>query len=192
MDKNKTNGLVLGLQKGNNDKAEVYRNGHTYLCVPLNIEVILETYETSQLESPTPVKLQRGTESDEDEFTLFLGLAQIFYLQVYESITYLYASSNMWDISSTDETSKLVKSPSNDHALKNIQLISLAADVDHLVRSPLKLLPCPVKQKRELGNQFSFKGGQHHANPTCRTYMRPQTWSKNLLLFLYRIMKRHP
>jgi hypothetical protein len=123
MDKNKTNGLVLGLQKGNNDKAEVYRNGHTYLCVPLNIEVILETYETSQLESPTPVKLQRGTESDEDEFTLILGLGHIFYLQVYESFTYLYASSNMWDISSTDETSNLVKSPSNDHALKNIQLI---------------------------------------------------------------------
>jgi hypothetical protein len=86
---------------------------------------------------------------------------------VYESFTYLYASSNMWDISSTDETSKLVKSPSNDHALKNIQLISLAADVDHFVRSPLKLLPCPVKQKRELGNQFSFKGG-----PTsCQSYI---------------------
>jgi hypothetical protein len=45
----------------------------------------------------------------------------------------------MNDISSTEETSKLDKSPSNAQALKNIQLISTPLEVDQRLKSPLKL-----------------------------------------------------
>ena len=48
----------------------------------------------------------------------------------------------MFDKSSTDDTSKLVKSLSNAQASKNIQLISVAIDVDQKLRSPLKLFSC--------------------------------------------------